>query len=250
MPEPNTAIRRGDQLLIVATAEAKSRAPRARVRAVSGTAGWPAGRRRREEVGPARPDRWQSNYHSASAAPRGRRPDATWEEPVPTYAYACTACDHRFDAVQSFSDDSLTAVPRVRGPAAQGVQRRRRRLQGQRLLPHRLRAAGPPPRCPRPALGRPGSSSGPASRRPASSGGSERVARVRGVQSTASASSSSSVCRRVAPPEAADLRLAGRDRGIRRHRPPVHRAGVVPAVHRRSPADACTDDRRCVGSAA
>jgi putative FmdB family regulatory protein len=30
---------------------------------------------------------------------------------VPTYSYACTECDHRFDAVQSFSDDSLTACP-------------------------------------------------------------------------------------------------------------------------------------------
>jgi putative FmdB family regulatory protein len=30
---------------------------------------------------------------------------------VPTYQYACTACDHRFDAVQSFSDPSLTDCP-------------------------------------------------------------------------------------------------------------------------------------------
>jgi putative FmdB family regulatory protein len=30
---------------------------------------------------------------------------------VPTYQYACTACDHRFDAVQSFSDASLTVCP-------------------------------------------------------------------------------------------------------------------------------------------
>ncbi|MDT3317628.1 zinc ribbon domain-containing protein [Microbacterium sp. KSW4-11] len=27
---------------------------------------------------------------------------------MPTYAYACTACGHRFDAVQSFSDAALT----------------------------------------------------------------------------------------------------------------------------------------------
>ena len=33
------------------------------------------------------------------------------EEHVPTYQYACTACDHRFDAVQSFSDASLTECP-------------------------------------------------------------------------------------------------------------------------------------------
>ncbi len=30
---------------------------------------------------------------------------------MPTYQYACTACDHRFDAVQSFSDASLTVCP-------------------------------------------------------------------------------------------------------------------------------------------
>ena len=27
---------------------------------------------------------------------------------MPTYQYACTACGHRFDAVQSFSDSALT----------------------------------------------------------------------------------------------------------------------------------------------
>ncbi len=30
---------------------------------------------------------------------------------MPTYQYACTACDHRLDAVQSFSDASLTVCP-------------------------------------------------------------------------------------------------------------------------------------------
>jgi putative FmdB family regulatory protein len=30
---------------------------------------------------------------------------------VPTYQYACTACEHRFEAVQSFSDDALTECP-------------------------------------------------------------------------------------------------------------------------------------------
>jgi putative FmdB family regulatory protein len=34
---------------------------------------------------------------------------------VPTYAYACTVCDHRFDAVQSFSDDALTECPECAG---------------------------------------------------------------------------------------------------------------------------------------
>lgn len=27
---------------------------------------------------------------------------------MPTYSYACTKCDDRFDIVQSFTDDSLT----------------------------------------------------------------------------------------------------------------------------------------------
>jgi putative FmdB family regulatory protein len=34
---------------------------------------------------------------------------------VPTYSYACTECDNRFDAVQSFSDDALTTCPACSG---------------------------------------------------------------------------------------------------------------------------------------
>jgi putative FmdB family regulatory protein len=34
---------------------------------------------------------------------------------VPTYQYACTACDHRFEAVQSFSDPALTVCPECEG---------------------------------------------------------------------------------------------------------------------------------------
>ncbi|MDV7083285.1 FmdB family transcriptional regulator [Rhodococcus sp. IEGM 248] len=34
---------------------------------------------------------------------------------MPTYSYACTACDNRFDIVQSFSDDSLTVCPACSG---------------------------------------------------------------------------------------------------------------------------------------
>ncbi|WP_309065306.1 FmdB family zinc ribbon protein [Microbacterium sp.] len=34
---------------------------------------------------------------------------------MPTYAYACTSCDHRFDAVQSFTDDALTLCPECGG---------------------------------------------------------------------------------------------------------------------------------------
>ncbi|MBX5486711.1 hypothetical protein MHAS_03349 [Mycolicibacterium hassiacum DSM 44199] len=34
---------------------------------------------------------------------------------MPTYSYACTECDHRFDVVQSFSDESLTTCPQCEG---------------------------------------------------------------------------------------------------------------------------------------
>ena len=34
---------------------------------------------------------------------------------MPTYSYACTPCEHRFDAVQSFSDASLTECPECGG---------------------------------------------------------------------------------------------------------------------------------------
>jgi putative FmdB family regulatory protein len=34
---------------------------------------------------------------------------------VPTYQYACTACGHRFEAVQAFSDATLTECPECAG---------------------------------------------------------------------------------------------------------------------------------------
>ncbi|MBA4022874.1 MAG: FmdB family transcriptional regulator [Gordonia sp.] len=34
---------------------------------------------------------------------------------MPTYSYACTQCDNRFDIVQSFTDDSLTECPQCAG---------------------------------------------------------------------------------------------------------------------------------------
>ena len=34
---------------------------------------------------------------------------------MPTYQYACTACEHRFEAVQSFSDDALSECPQCQG---------------------------------------------------------------------------------------------------------------------------------------
>jgi putative FmdB family regulatory protein len=35
--------------------------------------------------------------------------------PVPTYQYSCTECGHFFEAVQSFSEDSLTVCPECSG---------------------------------------------------------------------------------------------------------------------------------------
>ena len=34
---------------------------------------------------------------------------------MPTYQYSCTECNHAFDQVQTFSDDSLTVCPRCEG---------------------------------------------------------------------------------------------------------------------------------------
>jgi putative FmdB family regulatory protein len=34
---------------------------------------------------------------------------------MPTYQYACIACDHVFEAVQSFSEDALTICPECNG---------------------------------------------------------------------------------------------------------------------------------------
>ena len=34
---------------------------------------------------------------------------------MPTYEYACTACDHRLEAVQSFSDEPLATCPECDG---------------------------------------------------------------------------------------------------------------------------------------
>ena len=34
---------------------------------------------------------------------------------MPTYAYACTACDNRFEVHQSFTDDALTECPECAG---------------------------------------------------------------------------------------------------------------------------------------
>ncbi|GAA3971339.1 FmdB family zinc ribbon protein [Gordonia caeni] len=34
---------------------------------------------------------------------------------MPTYSYACTDCDNKFDIQQSFSDDALTTCPECSG---------------------------------------------------------------------------------------------------------------------------------------
>lgn len=34
---------------------------------------------------------------------------------MPTYEYACRACDHQMEVVQSFSDDPLTTCPSCEG---------------------------------------------------------------------------------------------------------------------------------------
>src|SRR5689334_9305275 len=39
----------------------------------------------------------------------------TTEADVPTYQYACTACGHQLEAVQSFADEPLTECPTCEG---------------------------------------------------------------------------------------------------------------------------------------
>ena len=52
---------------------------------------------------------------------------------MPTYEYACTACGHRLEAVQKFTDDALTECPEC-GGAAQGLRSAGHRPQGKWLL--------------------------------------------------------------------------------------------------------------------
>lgn len=40
---------------------------------------------------------------------------------MPTYSYACKACDHSFDIRQSFTDDALTTCPNCGEPALRKV---------------------------------------------------------------------------------------------------------------------------------
>ena len=54
------------------------------------------------------PHHWHSDASSANSP---RDP----EETVPTYQYACTACGHQLEAVQSFTDEPLTECPSCAG---------------------------------------------------------------------------------------------------------------------------------------
>ena len=56
---------------------------------------------------------------------------------MPTYAYACTACGHAFEIVQSFSDDSLSVCPECEGRLRKVFSSVGVRLQGLWLLPQR-----------------------------------------------------------------------------------------------------------------
>ena len=126
---------------------------------------------------------------------------------------------------QSFTDDCADRVPRVRRPAPQGVQRRRRRLQGLGLLPHRQPGAPrvEPARA-RSASGSSGAEKAAASSKDAGRVGKRHLERVRG-------SSSKSVGRRLVVRPASSRRPG---RLQRRPGPSVHRRGRRrPAVHRR-----------------
>src|SRR5262249_61149577 len=54
------------------------------------------------------------SYHLAVTG-RECQPRVRGGEPVPTYQYACTACEERLEAVQKFSDDPLTECPACGG---------------------------------------------------------------------------------------------------------------------------------------
>src|SRR5918912_1391141 len=56
-------------------------------------------------AGVVMPHHWHSKSPSASPL----------EGDVPTYQYACTACGHQLEAVQSFPDEPLTECPACEG---------------------------------------------------------------------------------------------------------------------------------------
>jgi putative FmdB family regulatory protein len=110
---------------------------------------------------------------------------------VPTYQYACTesACGHRFDTVQSFSDDPLTICPECEGRlrkvfSAVGVV-----FKGPGFYRTDSRAAGNGSGEPK---GKPGSSDKPAAKSSASSSGSSSSGSSSSSSSSSTSSSSSS----------------------------------------------------------
>ena len=88
------------------------------------------------------PYHWQSSGPSASTRVPARYPPFRRMTTVPTYQYACTECVARLRAVPELHRRRADRVPRVRRPPAEAVQRRRRRVQGLGLLPHRQPRGG------------------------------------------------------------------------------------------------------------
>jgi putative FmdB family regulatory protein len=68
-----------------------------------------------DEASPVR-EHWHSKCSSAKARrPAWSRGGVITEATVPTYQYACTACGHELEAVQSFTDSPLTECPACAG---------------------------------------------------------------------------------------------------------------------------------------
>ena len=102
--------------------------------------------RRRGRCGSRAPRSWCSHcavplaVAAASANPSPRSPPPTRSRTWRTRAHLPVRLHRvrpRLRAVPELHRRRAHRVPRVRGPAAQGLQRRRRGLQGLRLLPHR-----------------------------------------------------------------------------------------------------------------
>ena len=138
VPRDNDVLRHGDQLLVVAPSAVRERTETAPARGQPGrparrlalTRGVPgtsplviaAGARWAGEQGRRRlAYPWVTPSPPAASSRRSGVTRAAHHHRfrrrtiVPTYAYACTECDHRFEAVQSFSDDSLTVCPECEG---------------------------------------------------------------------------------------------------------------------------------------
>jgi putative FmdB family regulatory protein len=48
-------------------------------------------------------------------SPKGSNPIEERSHLMPTYQYACSACGHAFETVQSFSEEALTECPECKG---------------------------------------------------------------------------------------------------------------------------------------